>query len=227
MARGGAHPLHGSRGPSRSEPSRGSVDVRRRQTLEGVEANARLTASTGGVLFVLLAAEGVTILRVRGLLGAHVFLGMMLIPPVALKIGTTGYRFVRYYRGNPAYRQKGPPPLVLRLIGPAVVVLTAVVLVSGVALLLVPSSSRHALLELHKLSFVAWFIVTAVHVLGHLGDTARLAPLDWVRRPARALTGTPGRRAAVSAALVVGVGLGALLVGRVGPYVASTPHVGK
>jgi hypothetical protein len=192
-----------------------------------VEANARLTASTGGVLFVLLAAEGVTILRVRGLLGAHVFLGMMLIPPVALKIGTTGYRFVRYYRGNPAYRQKGPPPLVLRLIGPAVVVLTAVVLVSGVALLLVPSSSRHALLELHKLSFVAWFIVTAVHVLGHLGDTARLAPLDWVRRPARALTGTPGRRAAVIAALVVGVGLGALLVGRVGPYLASTPHVGK
>jgi hypothetical protein len=192
-----------------------------------VEANARLTASTGGVLFVLLAAEGVTILRVRGLLGAHVFLGMMLIPPVALKIGSTGYRFARYYMGSPAYRQKGPPPLALRLIGPAVVVLTAVVLVSGVVLLLVPPSSRHTLLELHKVSFVAWFIVTAVHVLGHLGDTARLAPLDWVRRPARALTRTPGRRAAVIASLVVGVGLGALLVGRVGPYLTSTPHVGK
>jgi hypothetical protein len=192
-----------------------------------VEANARLTASTSGVLFVLLAAEGVTILRVRGLLGAHVFIGLMLIPPVALKIGSTGYRFVRYYTGNPAYRQKGPPPVMLRLIGPAVVVLTAVVLASGVALLLVPSSSRHTLLELHKLSFVAWFVVTAVHVLGHLGDTARLAPPDWVRRPARALTGAPGRRAAVITALVVGVGLGALLVGRVGPYLTSTPHVGK
>jgi hypothetical protein len=192
-----------------------------------VEANARLTASSGAVLFVLLAAEGVTILRVRGLLGAHVFIGMMLVPPVALKIASTGYRFVRYYLGSSAYREKGPPPLVLRLIGPAVIVLTAVVLASGVALLLVPSSSRHTLLELHKLSFVAWFIVTAVHVLGHLGDTARLAPLDWARRPARALTGTPGRRAAVIASLVVGVGLGALLVGQVGPYLTSTPHVGK
>jgi hypothetical protein len=195
--------------------------------LDGVEANARLTASTGGVLFVLLAAEGATILRVRGLLGAHVFIGMMLIPPVALKIATTGYRFARYYRGNAAYRDKGPPPAILRLVGPAVVVLTVVVLASGVALLLAPSSFHHSLLTLHRLSFVAWFIVTAVHVLGHLGDTARLAPLDWVRRPARAVTGTPGRRAVLIATLVIGVGLGALLVGQVGPYLTSTPHVGR
>jgi hypothetical protein len=194
--------------------------------LDGVEANARLTASTGGLLFVLLAAEGATILRVRGLLGAHVFIGMMLVPPVALKIGTTGYRFVRYYRGNAAYRDKGPPPAILRLVGPLVVVLTVVVLASGVALVLLPSS-RHLLLNLHRLSFIAWFVVTTVHVLGHLSDTARLAPLDWVRRPARAVTGTPGRRAALIASLVVGVGLGALLVGRVGPYLANTPHVGR
>ncbi|MBO0713305.1 MAG: hypothetical protein J2P59_01015 [Acidimicrobiales bacterium] len=208
-------------------PSRRSLAARGHRAADGVEANARLTASTGGLLFVLLAAEGATILRVRGLLGAHVFLGMMLIPPVALKVGTTGYRFVRYYLADPEYRRKGPPPLVLRLIGPAVVVLTVLVLASGVALVLVPASSRQALLSLHRLSFVAWFIVTTLHVLGHIGDTARLAPLDWVRRPARAVTGTPGRRAALIASAVVGVGLGALLVGRVGPYLASTPHLGR
>lgn len=227
MARGGAHPLHGPGGPARSESSRRSLAVRRHRALEGVEANARLTASAGAVLFVLLAAEGVTILRIRGLLGAHVFLGMMLIPPVALKMGSTCYRFVRYYQRNPAYRHKGAPPVVLRLIGPAVVVLTAVVLASGVALLLVPSGSRHLLLSLHKLSFVAWFVVTAAHVLGHLSETARLALKDWARRPARALAGTPVRRAALVATLVVGVGLGALLVGRAGPWLASTPHVGR
>lgn len=228
MARsGGTHPLHGPEDPARSRPSRRPLAVRRHRALEGVEANARLTASTGGVLFVLLAAEGVTILRIRGLLGAHVFLGMMLIPPVALKIGSTGYRFARYYLGNPTYRHKGPPPVVLRMIGPAVVILTVVVLVSGVALLLVPTSSRPVLLSLHKVSFVAWFVVTAVHVLGHLSETTRLAPMDWVRRPARALAGTQVRRAALIAALVIGVGLGALLVGRVGPWLASTPHVGR
>jgi hypothetical protein len=47
-------------------------------------ANARLTASNAVVLLVLLAAEGVTILRVRELLTPHVFIGMVLIPPVLL-----------------------------------------------------------------------------------------------------------------------------------------------
>jgi hypothetical protein len=51
-----------------------------------VAANARLTASNAVVLLVLLAAEGVTILRVRELLTPHVFIGMVLIPPVLLKV---------------------------------------------------------------------------------------------------------------------------------------------
>jgi hypothetical protein len=50
----------------------------------GVEANARRTGSTAAVLLVLLAAEGLTILRVGRLLTWHVFLGMMLVPPVLL-----------------------------------------------------------------------------------------------------------------------------------------------
>jgi len=47
----------------------------------GVEANARLTGSIAAVLLVLLAAEGLTILRVGRLLTWHVFLGMVLVPP--------------------------------------------------------------------------------------------------------------------------------------------------
>ncbi len=72
--------------------------------------NARLTAANAAVLLVLLAAEGVTILGVRQMLSPHVFIGMVLIPPVLLKVASTGWRFARYYRGAPAYRRKGAPP---------------------------------------------------------------------------------------------------------------------
>ena len=53
---------------------------RLRRQRNGVEGNARLTASVAVVLFVLLAAEGVTILRIRPLLTPHVFIGMLLAP---------------------------------------------------------------------------------------------------------------------------------------------------
>lgn len=61
----------------------------------GVEANARLTASTGVALLLLLAAEGVTVLRVRSLLTPHVVIGVLLVPPVLLKTGSTAHRFLR------------------------------------------------------------------------------------------------------------------------------------
>ena len=83
------------------------------------------------------AAEGVTILRVHRLLTPHVFIGVVLIPPVLLKVASTTWRFTRYYTGAAAYRRKGPPPVLLRLLGPVVVILTLVLLFSGVGLLLV------------------------------------------------------------------------------------------
>ena len=70
-------------GPA-SEPvapdSRGSWG---RLTAGGVEGNRRLTTATAVLLLVLLAVEGVTILRLRLLLSVHMFVGMLLIPPVA------------------------------------------------------------------------------------------------------------------------------------------------
>jgi hypothetical protein len=61
---------------------------------------------TAVVLVGLLVAEGVTIVHMRGLVTAHMFIGMVLIPPVLLKLASTGYRFVRYYTGRRAYREK-------------------------------------------------------------------------------------------------------------------------
>src|SRR5579859_3010772 len=95
----------------------------------GSAGNERLTAAAGAILILLLAVIGVTILRIHGLLWVHLFVGMLLIGPLALKLASSGYRFARYYTGSASYREKGPPPLVLRLIAPMVVVSTVVVMV--------------------------------------------------------------------------------------------------
>jgi hypothetical protein len=210
-----------SANPGDGEPSRA-----RRRGAEGVEANARLTGSTAAALFVLLAAEGITILRVGPLLSWHIFIGMLLVPPIALKIGTTSYRFIRYYRGSPAYRRKGPPPPFLRLVGPFVVVLTIVVLATGIALLLVPPSQRRTMLFLHKASFVLWFGAMAIHVVGHLLDTAKLAPRDWIRRSRRDVAGAGIRQWVLVSSLGAGVLLGILLVGQASPWLASSSRYG-
>lgn len=194
-------------------------ETAQRSAEAGVEANSRLTAGSGAVIFLLLAAEGVTILQVRGLLSAHVFIGMVLIPPVVLKMITTGWRFVRYYTGSPAYVQKGPPGPLLRLLGPAVVVLTVAVLASGVALVLAPSSDRQFLLQVHKATFVLWFAVTAIHVLGHLAETARLAPADWARRTRRQVAGASKRQWLLVGTLAAGAILGAVMIGPASRYV--------
>jgi hypothetical protein len=147
-----------------------------------------------------------------------VFIGMMLVPPVLLKSGSTLYRFARYYLGDAAYREKGPPPALLRLLGPLVVVLTVTLLASGIGLLFVAGTLRSDLLLLHKASFVLWFGVMTLHVLGHALDTARLAPLDWYGRTRRQVAGAGLRQWTLAAALAVGFLLGVLLVGRAGHF---------
>ncbi|HEY1715355.1 MAG TPA: hypothetical protein VGG07_20805 [Solirubrobacteraceae bacterium] len=149
----------------------------------GTEGNERLTVVAGVVLIVLLAALGVTIVFIGRLLWWHLFLGLALIGPVALKVGSTGYRFLRYYTAEPPYRRKGPPPPVLRALGPVLVGLTAVVFATGVALLVLGPSSRGTLLLVHKVSFICWAVVTAVHIAGHLPELLRF---NWVSRQARA-----------------------------------------
>ena len=139
----------------------------------GTDGNEQLTAVTGVVLLVLLAVLGVTILRIGQMLNTHMFLGMLLLGPVALKMGTTGYRFVRYYAGNDAYRLKGPPSIELRVLAPFVVVLTVAVFATGVALLVVGPAHRGVLGPLHKITFIVWLAATGLHVLGHLVELPR------------------------------------------------------
>ena len=160
----------------------------------GVEGNARLTSAAAAIIFLVLAAEGVTILRIGRLLDVHVFIGLLLIPIVLVKISSTTWRFARYYRGDPEYRRKGPPALFLRLLGPLLIALTLVVLASGVALIELPASLRQPLSLIHKASFIVWIAVMALHVLGHLGETLRLAPRDWLLRTRRQVSGASSRQ---------------------------------
>jgi hypothetical protein len=184
----------------------------------GVESNARLTGGSAALLLVLLAAEGATVLSVRSLLTPHVFIGMVVVPPVLVKIGSTSWRFVRYYRGSAAYRRKGPPPVLLRLLGPLVVVLTIVLLASGIALILAPHSMHGQLLTVHKASFIVWFGAMTIHVLGHLVETATLAPADWARRTRSDVSGAGLRQWTLAGSLVLGCVLGVLMLGPTNSY---------
>jgi hypothetical protein len=140
---------------------------------DGVAGNERLTALTGAVLLVGFAVEGVTILRLGQLLTLHFFLGLVLIGPVLLKIGSTGYRFARYYAGAPAYVRKGPPAPLLRVLGPFVILTSLAVLGTGVVLAIVGPASGPWLL-LHKATFVLWFGVMTIHVLTYVWRLPRI-----------------------------------------------------
>ncbi|MCW2600902.1 MAG: hypothetical protein JWM02_2731 [Frankiales bacterium] len=175
---------------------------------QGVRGNARLTALTGAVLLVLLAAEGVTLLRIHRLIELHVFLGLLLLPPVALKLCSTGYKILRYYTAARSYRDAGPPHPVRRALGPLVIVSTLAVLATGVSLLTVTPRSGHTLLFLHQASFIVWVSAMTLHVLIHLVRTFRGAAREL--EPAAVAQGSLWRLGLVSASLAVGAVLGVL-----------------
>ena len=183
----------------------------------GPDGNERLTAASGAVLFLLLAAEGVTILSIGQLLSPHVFIGMLLIPPVALKLASTGWRFARYYRGTREYREKGPPLLPLRLLAPVVVASTVAVFATGVALLVLGPSGRGLVLMLHKASFIVWIAATGVHVLAYVWRVPRLAFADW-RPGASAVSGAPARRLLIGGSVAAGAILAVTTVQYASPW---------
>jgi hypothetical protein len=182
----------------------------------GSEGNARLTAMTGLVLLVLLGIEGVTILSVRQLLSVHVFVGLLLIPPVALKLGVTGYRFLRYYTRAAEYLRKGPPLLLMRmLVAPGLIAATLVVFGTGVALLAVGPGGG-IVLGLHKASFLVWLGAFGVHVLVYALRVPGLVGADWSRGSRTA--GATLRFGIVALALLVGLTVALAVLPSAGPW---------
>ncbi len=172
------------------------------------DGNERLTALTGAVLLALLAAEGVTILFKRQLLTAHFFIGMVLVGPVLLKVGSTCYRFVRYYTGSEPYVRKGPPALPLRLLGPLVIATSIGVIGSGIALALVgPVQGASFWIFAHKATFVAWFCAMSAHVLWYAPQLPRLlrARSRGTDRVTATVAGAGHRWLLLTAALAIGL----------------------
>ena len=170
---------------------RSTAASRTRSALGGALGNHRLTSLVGLVLLLGLAVEGATIPFLGSLLSVHIFVGMLLLGPVALKLASTGYRMARYYTRGPEYVRLGPPaPLMRVLVAPVLVLSTLTLFGTGVLLLAVPH--RGTVLdapqgELHRL------------VRGHGDPRSRLRaprragaspPTSWMRCPAAAGCGS-------------------------------------
>jgi hypothetical protein len=168
----------------------------------GSLANEQLTALVASVLLVLLAVEGATLLDLTFLLTVHAFVGMLLLPVVGLKLAGTGWRFFRYYRHADEYVRRGPPHVVLRvLVAPVVVLSTAFLFGTGVALLALDRTSG-TIVGLHKASFIVWLGATGLHVLAHV---LRLPRLLAARLPGLAV-----RLALVGSTVLAGVAIATL-----------------
>ena len=188
------------------------------------EANARLTAATGLVLLVLFAAESVTVvLGPRSVLTFHIAIGLALVPVVVLKLASTTWRMVSYYRHDGDYQIEGPPTPMLRVLGPVLGLLTVALLASGIVLILGPHSAYGAALFVHKKIFYFWLAAFALHTIAHLPSAVRLACQDLIRRFRLPVPGVWFRLAAVLGCVALGVALGLALSGHGPVYLHAHP----
>jgi membrane protein DedA with SNARE-associated domain len=189
---------------------------------DGAAANERLTAGAAAVLFVLIFLEGLTLLRIGNMMTLHVVIGLILIPPVLLKLGSTGWRFFRYYSGSPAYVRKGPPTAMLRALAPFLVLTTVVLFGSGVALVVIHRPFGW-LYVVHRYDFLLWFFILAVHVLAYMWQVPGILRRDLSSRRQYRRTSPRGRMLRlwlVAGSIVAGVALAAILW----PGIAAQVH---
>jgi len=187
-------------------------------SLTSVGGNERLTSITGAALFVLLGLIGITVLQVRALLPEHLLLGFLLIPPLGLKMLSTGYRFVRYYAGDRLYRHAGPPRLLLRLIAPIVVLSTLALFVTGLELWAFGLRFGSVWVAAHKLSFVIWLPFILIHAFSYFDKSADAVAAE-LSGQAKSGSGAFARRSLLVGSLVAGVVLALASLAYASPFV--------
>lgn len=202
----------------------------------GPAGNARVTSWLGLLLLVLIAGELITLLDVSGLIDWHAGLGIAMTGLALAKTASTGWRILRYYSRSRHYRDAGPPPTVLRALGPLVVLATLGVLGSGIALVAIgPVASRSSWLTvvghpvtpvtLHQGFFLLFAGAAGLHLI------ARFLPaLSQVSgrppRPAHQSGRVPGRglRAGLLVLTVAASVIAAVLVLPVGQNWQHADH---
>ena len=163
-----------------------------------------------------------TILDIHGLISWHIVVGLLVIPPTLVKVGSTGFRIVRYYTGQSAYRQAGPPQLMMRVLGPLVILCTLLVLATGILATVQGPTERHqqlwglpvTALFLHQASFFAWLAVMTLHVLGRTVRAVKIA----VGHDRTSVAGVGAR-----VAVLVGMAASAVVLAMVlaGPWIST------
>lgn len=196
----------------------------------GPAGNARLTAWLGLVLLALFLAECATLISLSSLLVVHIFLGTFLVPLVLLKTATTGWRMVRYYMRSPHYVESGPPPVLLRLLGPLVVLGALAVLGTGLVLVALGSASHEVLFSvvgfavdavtLHQAAFVVWLATTGLHVLGRFLPALQVSRIAPTGEVPPYVPGTRARGALFTLTTAVAAVAGAVVVGFSGSWTA-------
>jgi hypothetical protein len=174
------------------------------------DGNERLTAAVGLVLLILTIAElGTIVFGLHQFLSLHVFVGFVLIPPVLLKLASTGWRFARYYTGSEPYRLKGAPELAMRLLAPLLVAATVVLFGSGVAMGLLHGHSLVVARRLHGPVSVLWMVIVGVHVLVYLKRAFINSKHDVTAASRASVRGASARTYLLAGAIVAGVVVGA------------------
>jgi hypothetical protein len=179
-----------------------------------VVANERLTGAAGGLLLALFVVEVVTVPTLRSLLSVHFFAGVLLVGPLAVKLGSTGWRFVRYYTGNLSYRRRGRPRLLLRVLAPFLILSTLVLIGSGIALA-ATGPAPQILIVLHVASFFVWLVTIVIHLLVHLPAVPSLVADDWREEPSDAVAGLPSAPAAPHRGLRLALNVAAMVAGAI------------
>lgn len=206
-------------------PAQISTNVEQHSVVVG---NERLIALTGAVLLVLIMAEIVIAAKMQALMPVHIFVGVLLTFPLLVKIGSTGYRFMSYYTGSPAFVRKGPPRMEMRLLAPLLLIASLSLVLTGITLALLGPTNIWSVwvLRLHALSVMCWLPLLALHVGAYLWRVPRLIGADWRRRTARLATGRGWRYGINIVALLAGVVAAVLVLPYTTSWVAWQPNIG-
>jgi hypothetical protein len=137
-----------------------------------------------------------------------------------LKLASTGYRVARFYGGARAYREKGPPALPMRLLAPVLVAMTLGVFATGIWLLLLGHKSDQVLL-LHKVTFIVWGAVFAIHFLVYAPRALRSLRRDLGSARDHAVPGSGLRGLLVAASLGAGSALAISLISSISRWHAG------
>jgi len=175
--------------------------------------NARLTAIVGVLLLGPVAVEvGTILLGVHTFMSLHVFVGLALIPPVLLKLASTGWRFARYYTRKEAYVEHGAPQITMRLLAPLFVAATVVLFASGVAMGILHGQALVVARRLHGPASVVWLVLFAIHALVYLKRALIGSSQELSAATGRSVPGRRARGYLIAATVVSGLIVGAATV---------------